>query len=281
VEAATALCWLQPEGLECVVERLAQPRTATSAALHWLAKISDANALYALRERLIERIEGEPEPPNPRQVRLAEALGVIRDPRIGQMIAVQACGRAYRVGKYPVTQQEYAQFTQDSGREPPQHWIGSAPPPERSNHPVTNVSWEDATAFCEWLSARRKARVRLPTAEEWVDIAQAGAKTRRYPWGAQLIDRAANCRSAAMGVTAVGLFPAGESQHGVADLLGNVWEWTAERSGRREPPEYIIKGGAYDTVNIGEGVWLEKTVGARMAGPNIGFRVLEEEGRPE
>ena len=47
-------------------------------------------------------------------------------------------------------------------------------------HPVSNVSWNDAVAFCKWLSTRSGQRVRLPTADEWERAARAGTKTAYF-----------------------------------------------------------------------------------------------------
>ncbi len=50
------------------------------------------------------------------------------------------------------------------------------------NHPVTNVTWRDAWAYCQWLSKERGETVRLPTEAEW-EMAARGEDGRIYPWG--------------------------------------------------------------------------------------------------
>ena len=54
----------------------------------------------------------------------------------------------------------------------------------RPNHPVTDVSWFDATAYCRWLSDHAGYEVRLPDEPEWQWAAQSAQSHFRYPWGA-------------------------------------------------------------------------------------------------
>jgi len=126
--------------------------------------------------------------------------------------------------------------------------------------PVTGVRWAEAAAFCAWRAQGR----RLPTEFEWEATAR-GPEGRRYPWGdapdtsaAELaLDTvaAARARRASAGPVRVGTHPRGDSPLGVADLVGNVWEWTSSRllpypGGHLQPGGdtlYVIRGGAYNT----------------------------------
>ncbi len=121
---------------------------------------------------------------------------------------------------------------------------------QRSDHPVVQVSWIDARAYCRWH------HLRLPTDVEW-EYAARGGDGRRYPWGhdaprADGIQRAnygsdACCAADAQDgyrVTApVGQYPRGASPFGILDMAGNVWEWVLDdhpgESGK------IIRGGGW------------------------------------
>ena len=97
----------------------------------------------------------------------------------------------FRIGKYPVTNQQYAQFVAATGYQPPRHWRGKTPPRELNNHPVVNVTWYDARAYCAWLSKVRGEEVRLPTEAEWEKAAR-GTDGREFPWGAEADPNRAN-----------------------------------------------------------------------------------------
>ena len=117
------------------------------------------------------------------------------------------------------------------------------------NHPRVAVSWHEALAFCRWLTERLReaawpgwpkgAWVRLPTDAEWELAARwsaerSGVDGRIFPWGnpakgeqvKEHLTARCNWDGTGLGHTsAVGLFPNGVADCGVADLTGNVWEW--------------------------------------------------------
>ena len=159
----------------------------------------------------------------PLQTRLeaADALGQAGDPRLRVPADSDYWVRIehFEIGKYPVTVWEYDRFVEDGGAKPTD-WDQQL---LLANSPVTRVSWHDAKAYCDW------AGIRLPTEAEW-ERAARGTEGREYPWGNDAPDpERANYRDTALSrVSPVGLFPRGSTPEGIADLAGNVWEWSAD-----------------------------------------------------
>ncbi|MBN2043804.1 MAG: SUMF1/EgtB/PvdO family nonheme iron enzyme, partial [Anaerolineales bacterium] len=137
---------------------------------------------------------------------------------------------AYAIGKYPVTNAEYALFVQETGHTPPSHWDSRQYPEDKSDHPVVYVNLEDARTYCTWLAGKTGKDYRLPTEAEWEKAAR-GTDGWIYPWGDQFDPKKCNTDESGQGdTTPVGQYsPAGDSPFGAADMAGNVWEWTASQ----------------------------------------------------
>ena len=92
----------------------------------------------------------------------------LRDGEEPYKAVLGAKGRNVSIGCTPVTCAEYAAFLKATGRKAPKYWPGGAMPPDRADHPVVWVSFDDALAYCAWLEAADPLhRYRLPTEEEW------------------------------------------------------------------------------------------------------------------
>lgn len=108
----------------------------------------------------------------------------------------------------------------------------------RDNHPVCCISWNDAMAFCAWLDKLEQGRgrlpagckVRLPTEAEWEYACRASTQTKFW-WGDAQEDGEGRLnwswmRQGPIRVTPVDHYGArGRNRFGLADMLGNVWEW--------------------------------------------------------
>ncbi len=128
--------------------------------------------------------------------------------------------RGLWVGVTEVTVASYRAYAERTGVPMPllPGWVGD-------DHPMVEVTWYDADAYCRWAGGR------LPTEAEWEYLARAGTAGTRYPSGATLSRDEANFdgtggRDEWAKSSPVGSFPA--NAFGLADLLGNAWEWCAD-----------------------------------------------------
>jgi iron(II)-dependent oxidoreductase len=135
------------------------------------------------------------------------------------------------------------------------------------------VNWKQAVDYCEWAGCR------LATSDEW-ERAAVGKEGREYPWGSEKPDdsdkpgpQRANFEMRVGRVTPVGLFPAGNIPEGVADLAGNVWEWTGTDY---DADTKVVRGGAFFVNAIALRAAFRDWVHPVDWGVNIGFRCVRE-----
>lgn len=90
----------------------------------------------------------------------------------------------FRMGKYPVTNREYAAYIQAMRLIVPPElgWDGQSPPAERLDHPVVGVTFAEAVDYCVWLSGETGRTYELPTEAHWEKAARTD-DGRTYPWG--------------------------------------------------------------------------------------------------
>jgi iron(II)-dependent oxidoreductase len=167
----------------------------------------------------------------------------------------------YRISATPVTNAEFQRFVAEGGYQQRElwsdegwewrrnaraehpaywqreddHWLWrqfDALGPLEPFHPMIHVNWYEANAYCTWAGRR------LPSEAEWELAAsyepiwasrRFSYRKRRYPWGDEPPSpQRANLDSAAMGCLDVRALPAGDSAFGCRQMIGNVWEWTAD-----------------------------------------------------
>jgi formylglycine-generating enzyme required for sulfatase activity len=143
----------------------------------------------------------------------------------------------FSISKYPVSNAEYKRFVDATGHRPPAGkekgiplWNGRDFPAEIAGQPVVKVSWDDAAAYCVWLSNQTGKPYRLPTEAEWEKAARGGLEQKEYPWG----DEAPDESKAWFGRQWNGLetlknvgYGFGNG-YGLYGMAGNVRQWVAD-----------------------------------------------------
>jgi len=142
---------------------------------------------------------------------------------------------AYRMGVYPVTNAQFAEFVRRSGRlaSPQLGWPGQEPSLDQRNHPVAGVTFFEALDYCAWLREQTGRAYGLPHEAEWEKAAR-GTDGRLFPWGDAW--EAGRCNHDGATIMPVDAFPA-QSVYGCYDLVGNIREWTCTAWGHsaRQP----------------------------------------------
>ncbi len=178
----------------------------------------------------------------------------------------------FYIGRFEVTVGQFAVFAQDSSRAFVPEAFAAEP-----DHPVTNITWTDALAYCRWLqnqmleSARTPGQLRdllasgwtltLPSEAQWEKAAR-GADGDIYPWGNRLRQDRANFDSAT--TRPVGSFDCPECRSGLSDMSGNVWEMT------RSPFQPYPYTGDDDGENLsGDALWIMRGGSYADGPPNI------------
>ncbi len=195
----------------------------------------------------------------------------------------------FNLSKYPIINAQFKKFIQAGGYEGKRWWSEEGWKYREKekleqprwwddddfnlpNQPVVGVSWFEAEAFCNWITAQgivlsaegKKQIVRLPTEAEW-EFAARGKEGRIYPWGPDAPKpEHANYEDSKIGrPTAVGSYRLGKTPEDVFDLAGNAWEWCQDwyddkyyaqckkqklvknPTGPKKGDWHIVRGGSY------------------------------------
>lgn len=195
------------------------------------------------------------------------------------------------IGRFPVTQDEYARFVRATGHPAPAVrglplitaggrdgvfkanaapyvWVNGEPDAGHGSHPVVLIKYEDALAYCTWLSQTLNRSVRLPTEAEWEKAARGGVDGLQYPWGDDIDPSRCNflvdpSMKHQRSTRPTGTYP--PNPYGLYDMAGNVWEWVSDwysadyyaSSEMRDPrgPQSgamrIVRGGSWVNEDVG------------------------------
>jgi len=194
--------------------------------------------------------------------------------------------QSFKIDKYPVTVKAFRRFIEETGYKtdaekfgdsgvfdfnssswalmPEANWkypLGKNSSPAEDNHPVTHVSWNDATAYAVWLGKR------IPTEAEWEYAARcSGTSTTKFSWGNNLIMNGKYMANIWQGgdltskqgadgfvlTSPVGQY--GKTPCGLTDMGGNVWNWCSDTykpyPGSKLPDQSnselkVIRGGSF------------------------------------
>jgi len=204
----------------------------------------------------------------------------------------------YFMDRTEVTNEAYKKFVDETSHKPPTNWQDRDYPTGRANYPVTGITWKDAADYAAWAGKR------LPTEVEW-EAAARGPEGHRYPWGDEWLPGQANIGVKPGGsakdneyppqIMEVGGYPQGASPAGALDMIGNVWEYTAdefklypgnsqtldELAARLKIPlepgvtYRVIRGGAFDGSAQNDASY-RGFVNASRAFPKTGFRCVKD-----
>ncbi len=243
------------------------PRDAVAAGRAWSAAARldpRGAAVDRLRERLLPPVTAEPG-----QVwrSPADDADLVFHPAVAYRMGCSPGDRECRederyfrwvelaplwVDRTEVTNRSYRRCVASGWCDPP---LDPAPFDDRrrDDHPVVGLTWHQAEAYARWAGRR------LPTEAEWERVARGRELDRRFPWGDERLEAAANVQPeagrASGGTTAVGAFEA--TGWGIHDIAGNVFEWCRDRyqSGLKQVPDdggpvvdgwgRVLRGGSW------------------------------------
>ena len=161
----------------------------------------------------------------------------------------------YFIDKFPITNQDYLRFLLDTKPKAIKTEEFSSSITGKELLSVTNLDWDDAYEYARWAGKN------LPTEAEWEKAAR-GTEAYLFPWGNRFdASKAHISKNKKTSLKPVNAFsPQGDSVYGVADMVGNVWEWVSDwyqddyyRSaaqfinpqGPSEGKQKVLRGGSF------------------------------------
>lgn len=191
--------------------------------------------------------------------RLKPGIRETKDGYLPVLGAAQNVSIAYTT----VTNKEYSKFVKATGRKAPKDWTNGVVPTNKLKFPVVNVSYNDAVAYCSWLSRNdNTANYRLPTEKEWEQAAGHMPKDADFNAGEN------------RGIAAGTAYSNTISASGAVNMWGNVWEWT---STNRTSTTKAVKGGAWNSKRTDcRTEYRNEGRNPQSGYSNVGFRIIRE-----
>jgi len=214
--------------------------------------------------------------------------------------------KAYMIGGYPVTNQEFKRFVDNQGYLNKNFWSPEGwqwrcdkkiTEPEfwfdrrlnGPNFPVVGVSWFEAEAYINWLDQELDNIYHLPTEAEWEKAAR-GPDGNAFTWGNKFNNKYCNLINSGLeGPCPVGIFPKDKSLYGCFDMIGNVSEWCSDWFGveyyKSSPDsnpvgpsagsERIVRGGAWNSSSRDCRATSRKWLTPTSRNDSVGFRLAK------
>lgn len=185
---------------------------------------------------------------------------------------------AFQIAKRPVTNAQFRAFRPDH----------HSPVDDTDGAAVRAVSWEEATAYCQWLHDQTGAAYRLPAEAEWERAVRGGLEQKKYPWGDDpaVPDDKVEDR---------GAWPAAPANSFGLFIEHELWEWTADIYDRnyyqQSPPKdprgpaqgefRVLRGGSYPNDPNSMRCANRGSARPKTVLPNVTFRIAREGGPGE
>ncbi len=197
---------------------------------------------------------------------------------------------SFLLDKYEVTNAQFKKFLDKNSQwrkgEIPKiyhngdylkHWDINNYPSAKANHPVTNVGWYTAVAYCQWAGKR------LPTEAEWDYAARGGLIGKAFPWGDEPADKSrVNFGGSGLKTTTpVGSYP--PNGYGLFDMAGNVWEFVSDEWGQypSSPQVNPVAGGSLFLDSTFLSVTSRRVIrGGSWGGAAVNLRIAYRDSHP-
>ncbi|MGN0329127.1 MAG: formylglycine-generating enzyme family protein [Lachnospira sp.] len=184
-----------------------------------------------------------------------------------EYIPVMGAGESIYISRTEVTNAEYDEYVKETGATPPPNWINGEYPTGEDLLPVNYVSYNDAIAYCQWLTKKDGVNTyRLPTESEWELAAGHMPKDADFNCGVN------------SGRTDVNKYEKNtRGAHGAIDFWGNVWEWTSTiRTENGNTKTLGVKGGSWASARTDcRTEYRDEGRDSSKGYEDVGFRVIQ------